>query len=160
MGWGKHFFVVMQNGAIEEYGAVMVVSTAMTAIAVPDGWNSITMSTLYAEKAFYKVLDCDHFDSDVSGTMFPVKGFKPSWAVNIDIDATSAASSTKFLFKFWIEDCQRLSIVGTTGTTTSMPTAYGFTTSYGVGAVVHATALTVTSGAGETEQLSTYCTTA
>lgn len=162
VGWGKHFFVVNQQGVIEEYGAVVVVTTDMVAIKVPSGWNSITMSTLYAEKGFYKVLDADTISSDldVSGAMMPAKGSKPSWTVDIDIDATSAAASTAYLFRFWIEDSQKLADVGAVGTSTGVPTAYGFVTSYGVGAVVHNTALTITSGAGDTEQLQAYLTTA
>ena len=160
LGWGKHFLVVNQQGKVVEYGAVMVMTTQMTGIAIPTGWNALTMSTLYAEKGFYKVLNPDVADSDVSGTMFPAKGNKASWNVNIKIDATAAAASTAYLFKFWIEDCQLLDNVPFVGTSTSVPTAYGFVTDYGVGAVVHNTALTVTSGAGETEQLCTYLTTA
>jgi hypothetical protein len=160
LGWGKHFVVINQQGKVEEYGAVMVMTTAMTGMAVPTGWNSITMGTLYAEKGFYKVMNPDVPDADVTGVLFPTKGNKASWTVNIHIDATAATASTAYLCKFWIEDCQLLSNVPVVGTSTGVPSAYGFVTAYGVGAVNHNTALTVSSGAGETEQLCTYLTTA
>jgi hypothetical protein len=162
VGWGKHFFVVNAQGIIEEYGAVIVCTTAMTGIKIPAGWNTITMSTLYAEKGFYKVLDADGIagDIDVSGAMMPAKGSKPSWTVDVDIDATSATASTAYKFSFWIEDCQKLNDVASVGTSTGVPSAYGFVTSYGVGAVVHNTALTLSSGAGATQQLEVYLTTA
>ena len=153
MGWGKRFFAINQQGYIEEYGATILVTTAMTGIAKPSGWNTITMSTLYAERGFWKDI------SDMS-LAFPAKGNAPKWSVEIPIDATAATASTAYLFKAWINDCQKLSIISEVGTSASVPSAYGFVTSYGLGAVAHAPVLTLSSGAGATMQLMVYLTTA
>lgn len=153
VGWGKHFYVVGSNGKIHEYGSVIIVTTAMTAISASkfadEDWNSITASNLYAEKGYYKVLE----------PAMPTKGNKANWQVSIPVDSSAATASTAYKFSVWLNDCQNLGTVGEVGSSTSVPTAYGFVTSYGVGAVVANTALTFSSGAGATMQLESYLTT-
>jgi hypothetical protein len=153
LGWGRRFFVVNQNGFIEEYGAVIMFTTNMVGIGKPSGWNTITMSTLYAERGFWKDI------SNLAGSM-PAKGNTAKWSVNLPIDANSATASTAYLFKVYVNDCQKLSQISEVGTSTSVPSAYGFVTSYGVGAVLQNLAMTTSSGAGATEMLRVYLTTA
>lgn len=153
LGWGRRFFAVEQDGYIAEYGATILFTTSMTGIGKPSGWNTITMSTLYAEKGFWKDV------SNMAGT-FPSKGNSPKWSVDIPIDARAATASTEYLFKVYVNDCQKLSQISEVGTSTAVPSAYGFVTSYGVGAVLQNRALTLSSGAGSTEMLRVYLTTA
>ena len=153
LGWGKEFYVVSSVGKVQRYGAVVVMTTAMTGIGTDkltsEGWTPMSISTLYAEKGFVKNIQPD----------FPTKGQKLGWSVDIPIDCSAAATATEYKFSIWINDCQNLDNVPAVGTSTSVPTAYGFVTSYGVGAVVHNTALTLSSGAGATQQLEVYITT-
>jgi hypothetical protein len=153
VGWGKEFYVISSNGKVQRYGAVIVITTAMTGIGndklTGDGWQPITASNLYAEKGFFKVLE----------PAFPAKGQKPGWSVDIPIDCAAATAATAYKFSVWLNDCQNLDNVASVGTSTSYPTAYGFVTAYGVGAVVQNTALTFSSGAGATMQLMAYITT-
>jgi hypothetical protein len=109
----------------------------------------ITASTLYAEKGWLKEIS----------PAFPAKGNKAGWAVKIPINSQAATASTAYKVSVWLNDCQNLDNVATVGTSTSYPTAYGFVTAYGVGAVVPNTALTFSSGAGATMQLMAYLTT-
>lgn len=153
LGWGKEFYVISSTGKVMRYGAVIVVTTAMTAVGsdalTSKGWIPMTTSQLYAEKGFYKELS----------PAFPAKGQKPGWTVEIPMDCASAAAATAFKVSIWVNDCQNLDNVAALGTSTSVPVAYGFVTSYGVGAVVQNTATTFSSGAGATMQLEAYVTT-
>jgi hypothetical protein len=107
------------------------------------------MSNLYNEKAFYKVLT----------PTFPVKGQSFGFSVSIPIDASSAVAATQYRFCFWLNDGQNLGIVGTAGTSAALPTAYGFVTAYGIGAVVQSPVITISTGTSATMQLMTYLTT-
>jgi hypothetical protein len=153
VGWGKEFYVISSIGKVQRYGAVIVMTTAMTAIGndalTGKGWIPMTTSQLYAEKGFYKEL----------APVFPSKGQKAGWSVEIPIDCASATASTAYKISVWVNDAQNLENVAALGTSTSVPTAYGFVTSYGLGAVLHATAVTFSSGAGATMQLEAYLTT-
>lgn len=164
LGWGKHFLVVTSQGQLQEYGSVLIVQTAMTTIGVQkmadNGFMPINDGQLYAAKAFYKVLDSDAMDgSIVSGVMFPTKGTKANWQVSIPVDSSAAAAATAYLWKIWVIDCQNLANVPIGAVSTTMPTAYGFVTSYGVGAAVQATAPSASSGAYSGEVMRTYLTT-
>ena len=53
-----------------------------------------------------------------------------------------------------------MDLIAANGPNSAVPTAYGFVTSYGVGALVHTPVITVSSGAGATQQLETLITTA
>lgn len=153
LGWGWPLYVISSQGEFQVYKPVIIMSTTMTSIGTTElqneGWVGISDGTLYAEKAFYKVLDPE----------YPAKGFKVDFSINIPIDSSAAASSTKFLFKFWIIDIQYEPNVQIGSVTTSIPTAYGFITSYGPGAMIQAKAYSTSSGAGTGEVLRVYCTT-
>jgi len=149
LGWGKHFFAFDSDGKIHEYGGVLVVATTDTTMTQPNEWSYFGLKTLTNENAYYKILQPD----------FPNNGQTKSWSVDIPMNV--AADSTKYLMKIWLLDCQNLDTIGTQGTTTSVPQGYGFmdsTTDYGVGAVVHAVGLTISSGASATPQLEFYFT--
>lgn len=154
LGWGGSQLVVGQTGKLMVYKPVMIFSTAMTAIGSTklqnDGWKSVADTTLYAEKAFYKPMDA----------IFPTKGSKGQFTIDIPIDATAAGASTEYLWKFWIIDFQYEPNVATGSVTTTVPTVYGGVTAYGLGAMIYATAYTTSSGAGATEVLRVYLTTA
>jgi hypothetical protein len=153
LGWGKSFYVFSSTGKVQRYGAVIVMTTAMTAIGsdalTGKGWIPMTTSQLYAEKGFYKELS----------PAFPAKGQKAGWSVEIPIDCASATAATAYKVSIWVVDCQNLDNVAALGTSTSVPTAYGFVTAYGVGEVLQNTAVTFSSGAGATMQLEAYLTT-
>ncbi len=149
-GWGKHFFTFDSDGQVHEYGGVIVVSTGILSMEKPNGWQVFGLRTLTNEIAYYKVLQPD----------FPQNGMKASWSVDIPMSVT--ADSTAYKFSVWLMDCQPLDTIGSQGTTTSVPQGYGFvdsTTDYGVGAVVQAVGVTVSSGSSATPQLETYITT-
>jgi hypothetical protein len=152
-GWGREFYVVSSTGKVLQYGAVIIVTTAMTGIGsdalTSQDWQPITANNLYVEKGYFKVIE----------PSFPAKGSKASWTVQIPVNSAAATAATAYLFKFWLADCQNLADLPAVGTSTSVPTAYGFVTDYGVGAVVPNTALTFSSGLGATNQLEVYLTT-
>jgi hypothetical protein len=153
LGWGWPTLVVTSTGELKEYEAVLIFSTAMTSIGTQDfldeGWKAINDGTLYAEKAFYKVI----------GPYYPAKGAKSSFSVNIPINSAAAAASTAFLSKLWVIDLQNPDNVAIGSVSTSVPTAYGFVTAYGPGAMVQAKAYTTSSGAGSGNVLQVYITT-
>jgi len=147
------FYTISQKGQFMERRAVLVFSTAMTAIGTQvlydEGWSTLSKPDLTAEVAFYKVLE----------PMIPNRGDKFIASEKIPIDASAAASSTAFVFKIWMLDLQIPAYVASGSTTTSIPTAYGLANEYGIDAVIFAVALTVSSGAGATEVLRAYITT-
>lgn len=149
-GWGKQFFAFDSTGEIHPYGSVIVVTTGILSMEKPSGWNVFAKPTMTDELGFYKVIQPD----------FPQSGMKTQWSVDIPMSVGSDATAYKF--SVWLLDCQPLDTVGSQGTTTSMPSGYGFvdsTTDYGVGAVVQAISVTVSSGASATPQLMAYITT-
>lgn len=154
LGYGGHNLVVGQSGKIMEYKAYLIMSTAMTAIGTTklenNGWGKIEDSTLYAEKAFYTEFE----------PTFPTKGAKGRRTIEIPIDASGAATSTEFLFSFWLIDVTYEEDLRIGSTTTTCPTAYGGVTAYGVAAKIYATAYSTSSGAGTGEVLCVYVTTA
>lgn len=153
LGWGKHFFAFNGQGKISEYGATITMTTSMVGVGtgalVGEGWVPISTSTLYAEKGFFKVLE----------PAFPTKGQKAGWSVNIPIDSTAATAATEYKVSIWVNDCQNLDNLASVGPTSAYPTAYGFVTAYGVGAILQTPVLTYSSGAGATMQLMAYVTT-
>jgi hypothetical protein len=148
LGWGAPFFVFDSAGKVHPYGGVLVISTGILSLQQPVGWDALNLRTLTNEVAYYKVLN----------EPFPQSGMTNSFTVSIPMSVT--ADSTKYKFSAWLLDCQNLDTLASQGsTTTAMPTAYGFVTSYGVGAVVQAVALTISNGASATPQLEAYITT-
>lgn len=158
LGWGWPLYVISQSGEFKEYHSFLILTTQMTAIGssklLSGGWVPINDGTLYAEKGFYY---------DVTKNMGPQytsKGSKHDFSVDIGIDATAAAASTAFLFRLWALDVQLESDVSVGSTSTSLPTAYGFVTAYGPGALIQAKAYTTSSGAGTGFIMYVYITTA
>jgi hypothetical protein len=152
LGWGKQFIGFDSNGKVQQFGGILVVSTTDTSMACPSGWNVLNRVGLTNEVAFYKVIEPE----------FPASGATKSWTVDIPMNV--AADGAKYLMKCWLLDCQNLDTVATLGTTTtSVPQASGIyidsTTDYGVGAVVHNVAMTLSSGNSATPQLEAYFTT-
>jgi hypothetical protein len=151
--YGLPFYTVTQNGELQERKAVIIFSTAMTSIGLQtlydNGWRTVSKSDLTAEKAFYKVID----------PVIPTRGTKFTFSVKIPVDSSAASASTAYIFKIWILDCQVPSYVETGSTTTSIPTAYGFVSEYGIDAIIFNAGLTVSSGAGATNVLESYITT-
>lgn len=149
LGYGFPLFVVGSNGAILNYKTYLVFTTNMLAIAPPSGWNSLSDTTLYAEKGFYEPV----------GPFFAAKGGKESLSITIPIDSSNAAHATQYLFKFWIIDCQNPASLPQGTMVTTIPTAYGFITQYGISAAEQTYAYTTSSGSSATPQLETYLTT-
>ena len=151
--YGLPMYTLSQTGQLVERRAVIIVSTSMTSIGTQDiydeGWKMIDKPDLTAELAFYKVLD----------PMIPLRGDKFAESITFPVDASAAAASTKYLFKVWILDFQVPSYVETGSTSTSIPTAYGFISEFGLDSIIYARALTVSSGAGDNEVLRAYLTT-
>lgn len=152
LGWGKHFVGFDTAGKVQEYGGILVVSTTCTSMACPDGWNVLNRVGLTNEVAFYKILE----------PAFPASGSTNSWTVDIPLNVANDA--TKYAMSAWLLDCQNLNTVATLGTTTTTaPAASGIyvdsTTDYGVGAIIQAVAMTLSSGNSATPQLLTYFTT-
>jgi len=151
--YGLPMFSLTQTGQLIERRAVLIVSTSMTNIGTADiydeGWSMIQKPDLTAEVAFYKILDA----------MVPLRGDKFSVSITFPVDASAAASSTKFIFKVWMLDIQVPSYVAQGSTTTSVPTAYGMINEFGIDSIIYARALTVSSGAGDNEVLRAYLTT-
>ena len=154
LAFGCPMYTLTQNGELQERRAVMFFTTGMTAIGAGDladeGWYLMSKGDLYAESGYYKVLD----------PIVPNRGDTFDVSIKIPIDASAAASSTAFRFGFWVHDFQMSSYVASGSPSTSIPTAYGFISEFGIDTVIHGTAtLTVGSGAGATQHMMTYVTT-
>lgn len=154
LGWGWRNYGVSMNGELEVFESAIIMTTTMAAInpthLAGHGWQPIDYGPLYTEVGYYKVI----------GPYYPAKGHKTDMSVEISLDATAAAGSTAFLFKFWLVDMHEMSDLANGHSSTTVATAYGFMTAYGPGAKMHNTAFTTSSGAGATEQLRVYLTTA
>lgn len=157
VGWGWSNLVVTREGEVQEYKAVIIVSTNMTAIGVTEllnaGWKSINDNTLTSEKAFYYMVDAER-----EGT-YTSKGSKMDFKVRIPVDSSAAASSSGFMFKIWAIDMQLEANVAIGSVSTTVPTAYGFVTAYGPGAMIQASAYSTSSGAATGRILQSVCTT-
>jgi len=151
--FGLPMYTLSQAGQLQERRAVMMFTTAMTSIGTgvlyDEGWLQISKSDLYNEVGYYKVLD----------PMIPSRGNTFDVSVKIPIDASAAASSTEFRFAFWVHDFQMPAYVASGSPSTSVPTAYGFLSEFGLDSVIHAHTLTVSSGTSATMQMMTYITT-
>lgn len=158
VGWGMPLLVVSSSGKIEQHDAMLIMSTAMTAIGTQKlldaGWKQIQDNTLYAEKAFYYDLT-----ENMDGQM-PAKGQILEFSVNIPFDPSAAAVATAFLTKVWAIDIQNPDNVAIGSSTTTVLTAQGMVTAYGPGAMIQASAYTASSGAGSGRILQAYITTA
>jgi hypothetical protein len=154
LGWGWQELVVTSSGEVQTYKSVIAMGTKMTAIDISqlqqEGWTVISDSTMYAGKIFYKPI----------GPYYTTKGSKWSQTIQIPVYCSAAAASTEFLFTFWVIDMQLPGNLDKGSMSTSVPTVYGFITSYGLGQMVHALAYTVSSGVPATPQLEVYLTTA
>jgi len=153
VSYGVPQYSITQNGELLTRNAVLMMSTTMTSIGTStlsdNQWFPISLSTLTAEKAFYTVIPAQ----------IPVRSQKIQFSVKIPVDAASAASATKYIFKFWLIDNQVPAYVAQGSSSTGIPTAYGIVNEYGLDATIFARALTVSSGAGATEILRVYVTT-
>jgi hypothetical protein len=157
--WGRHFFAYDTSGYIHEYGAVLIIATGL-GIQTPDAvggqtWQAYNPRGLTAESAYFLPISPD---APMTGTL--------SWQTKVSLNLLSGnAANTQFAFKAWVLDCQQLDGFGTTNqpASTAVPTSSGgfvdTSTDYGVGAVVHAVAPTISNGATATSQLLTYLTT-
>lgn len=149
LGYGFPMFVVGSNGAIVDYQTYVVFTTNMLAVGTPAGWNSLTDTTLYAEKGFYKPV----------GPYFAPKGQKASLSLSIPIDSSNAAKATQYRFRFWIIDMQNPNSLPSGSMVTTIPTAYGFIYQYGIAACEQTYAYSTSSGSSATSQLAAYLTT-
>jgi enamine deaminase RidA (YjgF/YER057c/UK114 family) len=153
IAYGLPMYTLTQVGQFIERRTVLIITTSMTSIGTAEiydeGWKRLSKPDLTAEVAYYYVLP----------SIIPLRGDKFVHTVTFPIDASAAASATKFVFKVWMLDMQVPSYVETGSTSTSIPTAYGFIGEYGIDAVIFARALTVTTGAGDNEVLRAYVTT-
>jgi len=152
-GWGYTMMAVGSAGQINTYKPVIIMSTNMTAIdqgqLQAEGWSGVADSTLYAEKAFYKVLDA----------CIPTSGQKAvDYRIPIPVYSTAAATSSPFIFKFFVMDLQQTVNVAQGSTTTGVPTAYGVS-QVGPSIAIHGAAYTVASGIVSTEQIQCCITT-
>jgi hypothetical protein len=151
--WGKTYFGIDQAGMVHTYGGVVVVATGILSMSAPSAagpvtsWNNFGLRTLTNEVAYYGVVNAN----------VPAKGNKADFSIPIAMHVQP--DSTKYKFSVWLMDGQDLGTIGTSGTTTTIPTAYGFIGAYGVAAVVQNDGLTVSSGASATPQLCTWITT-
>ena len=152
-GWGWEMIGVGSNGQIYAYKSIIMFSTNMTSIdqsqLSAEGWAPIADTTLYAEKAFYKVLD----------PIVPTTGQKAADNyISIPVYCSAAARSTMYMFRFWVLDLQQTSNVAIGSTTTSVPAAYGVS-QIGPGAVIHNRAYSVSGGSSATPQIQCFVTT-
>jgi hypothetical protein len=113
-----------------------------------EGWLPINDNTLYAEKAYYKVL----------APMFTTKGSILAQQSIPVPTYCAAASAARYIFRFWILDVQLLSSVAIGSTTTTVPTAYGMVTALGPGVMVQATAYSTSSGVGSGQAITCWAT--
>lgn len=147
--FGRPMFVVSSVGEIQEYRAFWVFSTAMTTInqakLTEKGWKPVADSSLYGEKAFYKVVDY--------AACTPLKGNDFEYNIDLPVDSSSATACTSYAFKAWLLDFQLEDNVKIGSVSTSIPTAYGCVGEFGLDVVIHAYAYSVSSGAGATYQL-------
>lgn len=165
VAYGLPMYVITSKGKLEEYRAVAMVSTNMTAIgdseflstqSMPGGdtWHKVNDATLYAEKGFYTVLE----------PVIPSKGTKFQFEVKIPVDAAAASGSTKHGFKLWMLDFQLESNVAVGSTSTSLPTVYGMVSDYGPDSIMHSDATAngwgTSGGVGSGHILLAYLTTA
>jgi hypothetical protein len=153
-GWGWPMLVVGSTGQMQEYKAVIMVTTNMTAIDSgqfqQEGWSPISDGTLYAEKGFYTTI----------GPYVPISGQYPAQVnIQVPVYAGSAAGSTMYEFKFWLMDIQLLSNVAMGVTSTTAPTAYGVY-QLGPGQVEGDSGFSTSSGKGATNQDECFLTTA
>jgi hypothetical protein len=148
IAYGLPMYTLTNKGKIETRPAFLIVSTNMTAIGsdafTSDEWHKVEAGTLYAEVAFYKVID----------PIVPVKGESFSAKVDLPIDATAAAASSGFYFKVWLIDFQLEENVRAGSPSTSIPVAQGFIYEFGIDAVIYARAFAASSGAGANQVLS------
>jgi hypothetical protein len=121
LGYGFPLLVVSSNGQILQYSTYLVMTTSMLSLGQPSGWSPLSDSTLYAMKGYYVQL----------GPYFAPKGQKMSFSVNIPINAQNAPASTKYLFQFWLVDCQNPNSISGGSMVLTLPTAYGFIYQYG-----------------------------
>ncbi len=133
--------VITTQGQMQEYQPVMIMSTNMTSIDVSqlqsEGWIAINDNTLTSEKAFYKPLSA----------WYITKG--STWTQPIQIPVYDAAAAAgRYIFRFWVLDNQLLSNVAIGSSSSTIPTAYGFISYYGLSAFIYARPYTVSSGAG------------
>jgi hypothetical protein len=149
LAYAYPMFVVGSSGAIIPYQTYVVFTTNMTSIATPSGWNPLTDSTLYAEKGFYQAI----------GPFFAQKGGYMSLSINIPIDCSNAARSTKYMYKFWVIDFQSPNSLPGGSMSTTAPGANGFIYQYGLTTMIQPMAYTTSSGYAATPQLYTYLTT-
>jgi hypothetical protein len=152
LGWGKHFISFDTAGKVQEYGAIVVISTTCTSMACPAGWEVLNRVGLTNEVAFYKVVE----------PAFPASGSTSSWTEDIPMNV--AADATQYVMRAWLLDAQNLNTVATLGTTTTAaPQMSGIyidsTTDLGIGAIVQNVAMTLSSGNSATPQLEAYFTT-
>ena len=153
LAWGKTWFGIDQQGLVHTYGGVVVVSTGILSMTTPmatssvTSWNNFGLRTLTSEIAYYGVVN----------PTVPAKGSKGDFSIPISMHVNP--DSTKYKFSVWLLDCQDLGTIGSSGTSTTIPSVYGFVGAYGVAAVVQNDGLTVSSGASATPQLCTWITT-
>lgn len=121
LGYGFPLLVVASNGQMLQYNTYLVMTTSMLSIGTPSGWSPLSDTTLYAMKGFYTEI----------GPYFAPKGQKMSFTVNVPINSANAPASTKYLFQFWLVDCQNPNSISSGTMSLSLPTAYGFVYQYG-----------------------------
>jgi hypothetical protein len=148
IAYGLPMYTITAKGKIETRPAFIIVATNMTAISVDgftsEGWHLVEDSTLYAEKAFYKVID----------PQVPLKGESFSYNVEVPVDSSAAASDSGFYFKVWLIDFQLEENVQGGSPSTSIPTAYGMINEFGLDAVIYAQAFSASSGVAANQCLS------
>lgn len=154
IGYGSEVLTVDKDGEIGRLHAFLIMSTTMQNINFDpldsNDWIAISDSSLYNEKAFAYDITAN------MGEQYGQKGVKDEWSIPIPI--WSQADNTEYLFKLWCIDMQKPESVAAGYTTTTVPTAYGFLTAYGPGAMLQASAYTTSSGAGSGRILQSYLT--
>lgn len=151
--YGIPQYSISQSGQLLTRQGVVVMTTDMLSIGTDllmnEGWLPLSLNTLTAEKAWYKIV----------APQIPNRGTTFSFNVKVPVDASSATAATQYVFKFWLSDNQVADYVADGSMITTTETAYGLATAYGLSAPIFARALTVSSGAGATEVLRCYLTT-
>jgi hypothetical protein len=147
VGYAAPMMTLSSSYELQERKAFVIFSTAMTSIGVQDlrdkGWEKVQDSTLTSEVAFYKEIPMQ----------MPSKGNDFEVWIELPIDSSAASSSTTYAFKAWILDFQLEDNVAIGSVSTSIPTAYGMITEFGIDAIIHARAYATSSGAGTTQVL-------
>lgn len=147
-------YTISQQGEFQARKTYIMIATNCTAVStsilMSEGWKVVSMSTLYANKAFYK---------EVS-EIIPANGDKFSVTINIPFDVSAAAASTGYSLAYWCNDVQLESSVAGGAPTTSVPTVYGGVADYGIAAINNDETMTASSGIGATMTLLGEFTTA